>query len=77
MTLDKLQKGEMGIIKKIHSDDDLKQRLSAFGIMRGTEITVEAFSIKKKTIEIKVHRSHIALRLDEAEKIEVHHQCNI
>ena len=77
MTLDALQTGDMAIIKKIESEADLKQRLSAFGIMRGTEILVEAFSLKKKTIEIKVHRSHIALRLEEAEKIEVEHQCKI
>lgn len=77
MTLDKLQRGDMAIIKKIAGSDELKQRLSAFGILRGTQIVVEAFSLKKKTIEIKVHRSHIALRLDEAEKIEVQHQCNI
>ena len=77
MTLDQLQKGDMARIKKIESGSELKERLSAFGIMRGTEITIEAFSLKKKTIEIKVHRSHIALRLDEAQKIEVEHQCNI
>ncbi len=77
MTLDKLQKGDMALIKKIESESELKQRLSAFGVMRGTQIIVEAFSLKKKTIEIKVHRSHIALRLEEAEKIEVEHQCKI
>jgi len=77
MTLNTLQKGDMAIIKKIEGAEGLKQRLSAFGILRGTEIVVEAFSLKKKTIEIKVHRSHIALRLEEAEKIEVEHQCTI
>ena len=77
MTLDCLQKGDMAIIKKIEDVSELKQRLNSFGIMRGTEIIVEAFSLKKKTIEIKVHRSHIALRLDEAQKIEVEHQCKI
>ena len=77
MTLDSLKKGDMAIIKKIEDARELKQRLSSFGIMRGTEIVVEAFSLKKKTIEIKVHRSHIALRLDEAQKIEVEHQCKI
>jgi Fe2+ transport system protein FeoA len=77
MRLNELQKGDMALIKKIESDDALKQRLSAFGIMRGTQVTVEAFSLKKKTIEIKVHRSHIALRLEEAQKIEVEHQCKI
>ncbi len=77
MRLNELQKGDMAIIKKIEDARELKQRLSAFGILRGTQIIVEAFSLKKKTIEIKVYRSHIALRLDEAEKIEVEHQCKI
>jgi len=77
MTLNELQKGDMALIKSIDNHSELKQRLNSFGIMRGTEILVEAFSLKKKTIEIKVHRSHIALRLEEAQKIEVEHQCNI
>lgn len=77
MRLNELQKGDMAIIKKIEDVRELKERLSAFGILRGTQIIVETFSLKKKTIEIKVHRSHIALRLDEAEKIEVEHQCKI
>lgn len=77
MTLDMLQKGDLGIIKNIESGSELKQRLSSFGVMRGTTITVKAFSLKKKTIEIEVHRSHIALRLDEAKKIEVEHECKI
>ena len=77
MTLDKLKKGDMALIKSIDSSSELKQRLRSFGVMRGAEITVEAFSLQKKTIEIKIHRSHIALRLDEAQKIEVEHQCKI
>jgi Fe2+ transport system protein FeoA len=45
--------------------------------MRGVKIKVKEFSLKKKTIEIEIGRSHIALRLDEAKKIEVEHQCEI
>ena len=77
MTLDMLQKGDMAIIKSIDSSSELKQRLNSFGVLRGTSIVVKAFSLKKKTIEIEINRSHIALRLEEAQKIEVHHECSI
>jgi len=77
MTLDMLQKGDMAIIKSIDSSSELKQRLHSFGVMRGTRVMVKAFSLKKKTIEIEVNRSHIALRLEEAQKIEVEHECKI
>jgi ferrous iron transport protein A len=77
MTLDKLSKGDMAIIKDINCDEELKHRLYSFGVIRGVSIKVKEFSIKKKTIEIEVGRSHIALRLDEAKKIEVEHQCKI
>ena len=77
MTLDKLQKGDMAIIKKINSNDELKQRFSSFGLMNGVHIKVTAFSLKKKTIEIEVNRSHIALRFEEAQKIEVKNECEI
>ncbi len=71
MTLDKLHKDDKAIITKINCDEVLKHRLSSFGLMRATEIKVKAFSLKKKTIEVEVGRSFIALRFEEAEKIEV------
>jgi ferrous iron transport protein A len=77
MSLDELQKGDLAIIKDIKSDSELKHRLYSFGVMRGVIIKVIAFSIKKKTIEIEVNRSKLALRFDEAKKIEVEHQCKI
>ncbi len=77
MSLDELQKGDMAIVKDIKSDSELKHRLYSFGLIRGVKILVKEFSIKKKTIEVEVNRSRVALRLDEAKKIEVEHQCKI
>jgi len=77
MSLDELKKGDLAFVKSIDCDDELKHRLFSFGLMRGVKIKVKEFSLKKKTIEIEIGRSHIALRLDEAKKIEVEHQCKI
>ena len=77
MRLDELQKGDMAIIKEIDADPILKRRFYSFGLMKGVSIVVKEYSIKKKTIEIEVNRARVALRIDEAKKIEVEHQCKI
>ncbi len=71
MKLTELTKGERGEIVKIHADKALRDRLNSFGIMRGEELTVKGCSIAKQTMEIEVSGTLIALRREEAEKIEV------
>lgn len=71
MKLTELTKDDRAEIVKIHADKPLKDRLSSFGVMRGEELTVKGCSIAKQTMEIEVGSTLIALRADEAEKIEV------
>ncbi len=71
MKLSELQKGDRAMIKKIESSEDLKVRLASFGVVRGSELSVEACSIGKQTMEILVDDTLIGLRAEEAEKIEV------
>ena len=71
MKLTELTKGDRAEIVKIHADKPLKDRLSSFGVMRGEELTVKGCSIAKQTMEIEVGSTLIAVRADEAEKIEV------
>jgi len=71
MYLSDLKKGDKVLIVKIHADKALKDRLNSFGVMRGEELTVKGYSLGKQTIEILVGSTHIALRADEAQKIEV------
>ena len=71
MNLTKLVKGDRAEIVKIHADKPLKDRLSSFGVMRGEELTVKGCSLGKQTMEIEVGSTLIALRKEEAEKIEV------
>jgi len=71
MRLHELRKGDKAEIIRIHADKALKDRLKSFGVMRGEELTVKGCSIGKQTMEIEVGSTLIALRAEEAEKIEV------
>jgi len=71
MKLSELTKGDKAEIIKIHADKALKDRFNSFGVMRGEELTVKGCSLAKQTMEIEVGSTLIAVRADEADKIEV------
>jgi ferrous iron transport protein A len=71
MKLNELTKGDRAVILKINADKALKDRFSSFGVMRGEELLVKGCSLAKQTMEIEVGSTLIAVRADEAEKIEV------
>ena len=71
MTLNELKIKQTAQIVSINCDSVLKNRLYSFGIIKGAFVTIEELTLTKSTIEIKINRSKIALRLSEAEKIEV------
>jgi len=74
LRLDQLKKNEEGIIVNIDAEKTLKSRFNSFGITKGTKISVITTTMAKETIEIKVNRTKIALRVSEAAKIEIE-QC--
>lgn len=59
------------IIKKLHTTGALRQRLVSFGILKGIEIQYLSSTNLNATYEIRVGKMNIALRKEEAEKIEV------
>jgi len=71
LRLDQLKKNEEAIILNINADKTLKSRFNSFGITKGTKISIVATTMTKETIEIKVNRTKIALRVSEASKIEI------
>jgi len=71
MVLSDIKKGDKAEIVKIHADKALKDRLSSFGVMRGEVLHVKGCSLAKKTMEIEVGSTLIALRANEADKIEI------
>lgn len=71
MKLSQLQLNEKARIKNINSDLELKQRLNSFGIFKDIEISVQNISLSKNTMTIEVENTLIALRIEEANTIEV------
>lgn len=71
MVLSDLHKGDKAKIVKINADKALKDRLTSFGVMRSETLLVKGCSIAKQTMEIEVGSTLIALRADEAGKIEI------
>lgn len=58
-------------VLKLNAKPELKQRLISFGIMKEAELEVMEYAPAKSTIEIKIGRTKVALRAQEAELIEV------
>lgn len=71
MNLTELVKGNRAEILHISADKALKDRLNSFGIMKGEELTIKGCSLAKQTMEIEIGSTLIALRKDEAQKIDV------
>ena len=71
MVLADLHKGDRGTIKKIHAPKALRDRFLSFGLVSGEEFVVRGCSFGKQAIEIEVEGTLIALRKEEAKKIEV------
>lgn len=71
MLVNQLKKGESATIVKINAEKALTDRLNSFGIVPGEEIILMHYSLAKQTIEVSVGSTHIVLRTNEAEQIEV------
>ena len=71
MVLSDLRKGDRAEIVTIHADKALKDRLNSFGVMRGETLWIKGCSLAKQTMEIEIGSTLVALRAQEAQKIEV------
>ncbi len=71
MKLSDLEKKEHGKIISISSNPALKSRFNSFGIVKGSIISMLEYTMAKKTMEIQVNNTKIALRFSEADLIEI------
>jgi len=71
MVLSELHKGDTAEIVKLRADKALRDRFASFGILPGEQVVIHECSLAKQTIEIEVGTTTIALRKEEADKIEV------
>jgi len=69
--LNDLKIGDRAVIRRVDADHSLKQRLASFGVGRGAKLSLEKYSIGRKNFEILVDDTLIALRDEEAKRIEV------
>jgi len=70
-TLSEMNAGENAVVTHIEADGELKQRLFSFGLRKGSQLKIKATSIAKSTMEIEVGSTLLALRFEEAKRIEV------
>jgi Fe2+ transport system protein FeoA len=71
MLLSNLDKNINAKIIKIDCKDELKQRFYSFGLIQGTQVSIEKISPTKDTIVLLVDDTSVAIRLDEAKYIKV------
>ncbi len=71
MTLDRLKKGQSATIQSVRATKILKDRLLSFGIMQDEIIELKTYSLAKNTFEVQIGGTLVALREEEAKKIEV------
>ncbi len=71
MSLADMKKGQKAVITAINAEKMLKKRLNSVGISKNSEVRVDEMSIGHNTIKVSLREGDIALRLNEAEQIEV------
>ena len=71
MLLSEMKEGNSATIVKIGGNGALRRRILEMGILKGTEIYVEKYAPLKDPLELIVKGSHISLRVEEADHIEV------
>lgn len=73
MTLDKLKVNQRAFIKNIEAEVSLKSRFNSLGITKDSPVQVLTSTLAKKTLILLANdTTKVALRISEAEKIEVH-----
>ncbi len=71
MVLSELHKGDKAEIVKLKANKTLRDRFASFGILPGEQVVIRECSLAKQTIEVEIGTTIIALRKEEADKIEV------
>jgi len=71
MNLNDLKKGESAVVIGLDCHKELKNRLGSLGLSKGVEVTVKEYSLARKTMDIVVNRTQLAIRISEAKKVEV------
>lgn len=70
-TLFDMQPGQKAVVKKVHGEGNLRQRILDMGILRGAELEMIKKAPLGDPIEFKVKGYDLSLRQSEASLVEV------
>ena len=71
MTLNSLEKGGSARIVAINAEKELRNRFNSFGLIKGATVHVEQHTMARQTMEIRINKTRMSLRLSEAMKVEI------
>ena len=74
MKLSDCKVGKKVIISEINCNKTVRKKLSVLGVVKNVKIVVERKAIFNGPIEIKVRDFYLAIRKNQAEKIEVEYE---
>ena len=66
-----MQPGQKAVVKKVHGEGNLRQRILDMGILRGTELEMIKKAPLGDPIEFKVKGYDLSLRQSESSLVEV------
>lgn len=69
MSVLNLKLGEIGIIKKIDTDNSLAKRLKALGLVEGSKVKIVDIAPLKDPIAVQIKNSVFAIRKNDCKKI--------
>lgn len=70
--LSQLKPGQSGVITALHGNgSNIMHRLIDMGLVQGTKVSVVKYAPMKDPVEIKVKNFELALRVSEADTIDV------
>lgn len=70
-TLNDIAFGSSAIVKKLHTQGALKQRIMDMGVTKGAEVVLVKSAPLGDPLEIRVRGYELSLRKSDAEKIEI------
>lgn len=59
------------VVQRVHGDDDLKRRIMAMGLTRGTRVSVVNVAPLGDPLEVRVRGYRLSIRKSDAARIDV------
>lgn len=71
MTLDQLQAGQVGTVRKVGGEGAIRRRLMDMGLVRGVDVEMVKSAPMGDPVEYLLRGYHLSLRKSEASMVEI------